>query len=65
MIVAWHEHDRDAEEWFMGAIVGATSLATGFFVMGGIIVGIVGIMGIVLIRILRNQAAASEQGEQT
>ena len=41
----------------MGAIVGATSLATGFFVMGGIIVGIAAIMGIVLIGILRKQAA--------
>lgn len=49
----------------MGAIVGATSLATGFFVMGGIIVGIVGIMGIVLIRILRNQVAEPQQEEQT
>lgn len=49
----------------MGAIVGATSLATGFFIMGAIIVGIVGIMGIVLIRILRNQVAEPEQGEQT
>jgi len=33
--------------------------------MGGIIVGIVGIMGIVLIRILRNQVAEPQQEEQT
>ncbi len=50
---------------FMGAVVGATSLATGFFVMGAIIVGIVGIMGIVLIRILGNQATPPQQGEKT
>lgn len=49
----------------MGAIVGATSLATGFFIMGAIIVGIVGIMGLVLIRVLRNQAIQPEEGETT
>lgn len=49
----------------MGAIVGATSLATGFFIMGTIIVGIVGIMGLVLIRVLRNRAKPSEEGELT
>jgi MFS family permease len=43
----------------MGAIVGATSLATGFFIMGAIIVGIVGIMGVVLIRILRKSGSAA------
>jgi DHA1 family multidrug resistance protein-like MFS transporter len=37
----------------MGAIVGATSLSTGFFVMGGVIVAIAAIMGMVLVRILR------------
>lgn len=41
----------------MGAIVGATSLATGFFLMGTIMVGIAGIMAIVLIGILKKQAA--------
>ena len=41
----------------MGAIVGATSLATGFFIMGTIMVGIAGIMAIVLIKILKRQAA--------
>ena len=41
----------------MGAIVGATSLAAGFFIMGTIMVGIAGIMAIVLIKILKRQAA--------
>lgn len=47
----------------MGVIVGATSLATGFFVMGAIIVGIAGIMAIVLLGILKKQAAAPIQEE--
>jgi MFS family permease len=41
----------------MGVIVGATTLATGFFVMGAISVAIAGIMALVLIRILKKQAA--------
>ncbi|MBT6285045.1 MAG: MFS transporter [Rhodospirillaceae bacterium] len=41
----------------MGAIVGATSLAIGFFIMGTIMVAIAGIMAIVLIGILKRQAA--------
>jgi MFS family permease len=49
----------------MGAIVGATTLATGFFVMGAIIVGIVGIMAIFLVRLLANQAAQPEKGDPT
>ena len=56
----------------MGAIVAASSLAAGFFVMGAIIVSIVGIMALVLTRILRNQAgmqaknkAASAKQEKT
>jgi MFS family permease len=40
----------------MGVIVGATTLATGFFVMGAISVAIAGIMALVLIRILKKQA---------
>lgn len=47
----------------MGAIVGATSLATGFFAMGAIILGIVGIMAIYLVRVLRNEAASEDKGE--
>ena len=47
----------------MGAIVAATSLATGFFAMGAIIVGIVGIMAIYLVRVLRNEAASEDKGE--
>jgi hypothetical protein len=56
----------------MGAIVAASSLAAGFFVMGAIIVSIVGIMALVLTRILKNQAgiqaetkAASAKQEKT
>ena len=39
----------------MGAIVGATSLSTGFFITGGFIIGVTAVMGIVLIRILGNE----------
>lgn len=46
----------------MGAIVGATSLSTGFFVMGGIIVAIAAIMGVVLVRILRGPHGAELTG---
>lgn len=49
----------------MGAIVGATTLATGFFVMGAIIIGIVGIMAVFLIRMLANQAAQTKNGDPT
>ena len=56
----------------MGAIVAATSLSAGFFVMGAIIVSIVGIMAFVLTRILKSQAgilaankAASPKEEKT
>lgn len=49
----------------MGAIVGATTLATGFFVMGAIIVGIVGIMAIYLVRVLRIEGVAADDGDTT
>jgi MFS family permease len=49
----------------MGAIVGATTLATGFFVMGAIIIGIVGIMAIFLVRLLSNRTAQDDKGETT
>ena len=45
----------------MGAIVGATSLSTGFFIMGGVIIGVTAIMGVVLARILRNDKDAEEK----
>jgi len=45
----------------MGAIVGVTSLATGFFAMGAIIVTIVAIMGVVLVRILRAEQKKEEK----
>jgi hypothetical protein len=45
----------------MGAVVGATTLATGFFTMGAIIIGIVGIMTIYLMRVLRNESAILEK----
>ncbi len=45
----------------MGAIVGATTLATGFFAMGAIIVTIVAIMGVVLVRILSTEQKKEEK----
>ena len=45
----------------MGAIVGATTLATGFFAMGAIIVTIVAIMGVVLVRILSAEQKKEEK----
>ncbi len=48
----------------MGAIVGASSLSTGFFIMGGIIVAISAIMGLVLVRILRAPHGTSVTGER-
>ena len=42
----------------MGAIVSATTLATGFFITGGCIIAVTGLMGIVLVRILKNQKDA-------
>ncbi len=48
----------------MGAIVGASSLSTGFFIMGGIIVAISAIMGLVLVRILRGPDGTSVTGEK-
>lgn len=47
----------------MGAIVAATSLAAGFFIMGAIMVAIAGIMAIVLIGILKKQAATPQTEE--
>ena len=42
----------------MGAIVSATTLATGFFITGGCIIAITGLMGVVLVRVLKNQKDA-------
>ena len=42
----------------MGAIVSATTLATGFFITGSCIIAVTGLMGIVLVRILKNQKDA-------
>lgn len=40
-------------------IVGATSLSTGYFIMGTIMVAIAGIMALVLMGILKRQAATT------
>ena len=45
----------------MGAIVGATSLSTGFFITGGFIIAVTAIMGIVLTQILKKEADSPEE----
>ena len=45
----------------MGAIVGATSLSIGFFIIGGTIITVTAIMAGVLLRILKNERTTKEK----